>query len=168
MDKKRKYYQTWRDMLRRCDAMRRRKRESTYVGSTVCDEWLILSNFTRWMKTQDWQGKHLDKDIMYPGNKVYGPDTCVFVNGATNLLLTDHRAARGPHPQGVTYVKRDKKYRSQVKKGGKPVILGHFDNPEEASKVYREAKRLHILTVACCELDIRVKQGLYRHSELFR
>jgi len=39
------------------------------------------------MERQDWEGKHLDKDILIPGNKIYSPDRCIFVSSLINLLI---------------------------------------------------------------------------------
>ena len=61
------------------------------------------------MEKQDWEGKFIDKDLLFPGNKVYGPDTCVFVTRQLNNLFTDH-GGRGPHKQGVYKHGQSKRY----------------------------------------------------------
>jgi hypothetical protein len=162
------YYMTWFGMIWRCYSESLHLKRPTYIGCTVASEWLTFSNFRAWMVERDWQGKHLDKDILFPRNKIYSSGACAFVTKEINMLLTDSAANRGNYPQGVVFHKQDKRYHARMKVNGNLKYLGRFDTPEEASSIYREAKRLHILTIACCEPDIRVKQGLYRHSELLR
>ena len=162
------FYGTWHGMLARCYSEKYHIKQPTYVGCSAAPEFHSFMTFKAWMETQEWQGKHLDKDIMLPGNKVYGPDTCVFVDSEINALLTNVDETKGEFPRGVDYHKPSRKYRSKLSKYGRRVHVGLFDTAEEASASYREAKRLHLLAIACCEPDIRVKRGLYLHSETFR
>lgn len=41
--------------------------------------------------------------------------------------------------KGVSWIKRDKKWRAQISVDGKAISLGHFDNPETAYAAYCEA-----------------------------
>jgi len=41
------YYVIWNGMLRRCYSDKYHSAR-TYIGCTVCDEWLLLSNFKKW------------------------------------------------------------------------------------------------------------------------
>ena len=83
-DKHTKIYQTWSSMLRRCYDKKYQARQPTYIGCSVCDEWHNFQVFAEWMSKQDYEGKHLDKDIRTKGNKVYSPDNCMFVMQAEN------------------------------------------------------------------------------------
>jgi 7,8-dihydro-6-hydroxymethylpterin-pyrophosphokinase len=56
---------------------------------TVTPEWWSRRAFTEWMRGQEWQGRQLDKDILWPGNKIYAPDKCLFVPQEINNLLTN-------------------------------------------------------------------------------
>lgn len=161
------HYKAWRSMITRCYSERLHNEQPEYIGCTVAKEWHSFMAFRKWMMSQDWQEKDLDKDIIEPGNRVYSPEKCVFVSQKINKLLTDSKGKRGKWPQGVYLDKKSNRFMSQIQRCGKIKRLGTFDSPEEASKVYRRAKYLHILTVACCESDVRVKQGLYRHSQRF-
>jgi hypothetical protein len=162
------YYRAWTGMLGRCFSVSSLKKYPSYAGCTVADEWRSFLAFKAWMEAQDWQGKHLDKDIIIPENKVYSLDTCVFVSGAINTLLVDCKASTGKFPKGVCFDKSEGKFIARMRVFGKSKRLGLFDCPEEAGNAYREAKRLHILRVASTEPDVRVKQGLYRHSQLYK
>lgn len=155
---------TWNSMIDRCYNTKIQERQPTYIGCTVCEEWKHLSNFADWMLVQDYSGKHLDKDIIAPGNKVYSPETCCFVTKAINTLLTNSAAKRGKYPQGV--VKENSSFRAEVTKYGKKVRIGLFDTPEEASKAYRKAKSMHILNIAEDITDPRIRNGLLKHAEL--
>ena len=83
------FYPRWRGMLQRCYCSMEYR--PTYKECFVCEDWLIFSNFKEWMKTQDWKDKHLDKDILKPGNKVYSLDTCCFVTPHDNVCESLNR-----------------------------------------------------------------------------
>lgn len=80
-----KMYATWKNMLERCYSDELHSRYPTYKGCTVCDEWHNFQNFAEWMVAQDYDGKHLDKDIKVKGNKTYSPETCSFVTCKENV-----------------------------------------------------------------------------------
>lgn len=67
------FHRKWSDMLVRCYSPKRLEYRQSYAGCYVCDEWLTFSNFKSWMEKQDWEGKHLDKDLLQTGSKVYSP-----------------------------------------------------------------------------------------------
>ena len=124
-----KFYHAWTDMLRRCYSGEYQDRFPTYIVCSVCDEWLLLSNFKEWFDVNYHEGMELDKDILIQGNKIYCPEACRFVPQYINSLLTDAGAARGAYPLGVTAVKLKAEngqittaYRAQCSdgKGGHP------------------------------------------------
>lgn len=96
-----KYYRVWVSMLRRCYSEKYHLSMPTYIGCSVCDEWKTLSVFKKWHDANYVKGFHLDKDLLVEGNKVYSPETCIYASPTINVLLTDHRRARGKYPQGV-------------------------------------------------------------------
>jgi len=106
------FYAKWVGMLERCYSEKFQNKWPTYIGCYVILDWIYFSNFKYWMQTQPWEGKHLDKDILFPGNKVYGPYTCVFVDQKVNMFLTDSGATRGQYPIGVYYHKESRKFSS--------------------------------------------------------
>ena len=161
------YYLTWRNMLVRAFSKRVHEKYPTYVGTSVCDEWLRFSNFKSWMVEQDWEGKQLDKDILQHGNKVYSPDRCLFVSQEINKLLIDSGATRGKYPQGVSWKKELKKYGAGLSIYNVDKHLGYYDTPEEASRVYRDAKSAHIRSIAD-EQDEPLRSALHRHADLIQ
>ena len=85
---RRHYYTVWRNVLKRCYSPLLQAKQPTYIGCTVDPRWHYLSNFKQWYEEQgDVTGKQLDKDIISPGNKVYGPDTCFFVPFRLNAFF---------------------------------------------------------------------------------
>ena len=156
------FYLRWREMLRRCYSNKEHLRNPTYKDCEVVDEWKYFSNFKIWMEKQDWKEKQLDKDILYPGNKVYGPDTCVFVSSQINLLLVKCDAKRGEYPLGVSpAIRGDKKY-YQSHMGKK--YLGFYDNILDAHKSWQIAKFNHIKQVALIQDNLTIKNALLRIS----
>ena len=151
-------------MLERAYSQKRHARFPTYIGVTVCEEWHSFMAFRAWMETQDWEGKHLDKDIIVPGNKVYSPATCVFVSSQINSLLVDCAAARGKWPIGVYFDRPNKKFRALVAENGRLRHIGYFTTPEAAHLAWRKEKVRIVRTAARECDDPRVSAGLLRHS----
>lgn len=158
-----KYYQTWYSMLQRCYSSKSQAKRPTYIGCTVCEEWLTFSNFKKWMETQDWEGKQLDKDILIQGNKVYSPETCIFVTDAINLLFIKSDAARGEYKLGVSFKKENGKYQAQCKMNGKVKHLGYYLTEDEAYIAYKVFKIVHIRSIAIEQTDERLKQAMLNY-----
>jgi len=157
-----KIYTTWISMLRRVYG--NREKEPSYKGCSVCDEWLSLSKFSAWMQAQDWEGKNLDKDVLVPGNKVYSPDTCYFVNNQINALLTFNQSKKTEYPVGVTRDKPSHLYQVNVRINGRPKYLGVFRDIESAGNAYITAKAEEIRRHGRMQTDPRIMIGLFRHA----
>ena len=157
-----KYYTAWKSMLERCYSKKYLESYPSYIGTSVCSEWLYATAFKKWMEQQDWSGKCLDKDIVAPGSKLYSPDTCAFVLPATNLFVTARDASRGDYPIGVDLFKPTGKYRAQCGNPftGKQEYLGLFSTPEEAHENWRRRKHELAQLVAATESDLRVVEAL--------
>lgn len=116
------------------------------------------------MKNQDWEGKQLDKDLLVSGNKMYGPDTCVFVSGDVNKFMTDSLRARGDLPIGVTWHKGNRKYNAQCnnlsRSDGK--CLGYYDTPEQAHLVYKARKKVLAIELASMQTNELISHALLR------
>ena len=135
-------YRTWTNMLQRCYHDHLQGRNVAYKGCTVEASWLRFSIFEQWMLTQDFDGNHLDKDLLAPGNKVYSADTCVFVPRSLNNLLEDSRSTRGSLPLGVSYHKdvRKKRYAAKVSIQDATLNLGTYYTALEAHQAWQAAK----------------------------
>jgi hypothetical protein len=167
------FYKRWDAMLTRCYSEDSLAKWPTYNGCSVCEEWLLFSNFKKWMISQDWEGNHLDKDILIPGNKIYSPETCCFISPEVNTLLVYSKTRIGKYPIGVSYHKASKKYFAQCAASGKHVNIGIFDTAEDAENAYRTYKSNHVKEVALLHIEDkklyaalivqaeRIEQGLH-------
>lgn len=143
-------YNAWRNMIDRCYNKKFQEKHITYKEVTVCEEWHNFQNFAKWFEDnynpKTMEGWHLDKDILFPLNKIYSSDTCCFVPQEINVLFVKNNKNRGKYPIGVS--KANKKYVASVTKNNVPIKLGRFDTPEEAFQAYKTAKEKYIKEVA--------------------
>ena len=141
------YYRKWTNMLNRCYSDKPHDKYPTYIGCTVCDEWLTFSNFKEWMIKQDWKGMHLDKDIKINGNKTYSPETCVFIPHEINSLMLDCAASRGALPLGVSYHRNGSSVMARVR-----TIHGvktkTYPSMDRAIEWYKKKKKENILEIS--------------------
>ncbi len=86
-------YRKWQSMLKRCYSEKYHKVNPTYINCSVCDSWLLLSNFINDFPKIDGYDKELfltgklvlDKDIKSNGkNKKYCLENCILVTAAEN------------------------------------------------------------------------------------
>jgi len=163
-------YELWIAMLKRCFSKNYKEQRPTYNGVTCCQEWLSMRSFIKdvsQMKGYGVEGWQLDKDILVKGNKIYSKETCCFVPLEINSLLVNGRKLRGEWPIGVSFHKRDHRFRAQVATGKERKHLGYFNTPEEAFQAYKTAKEAHIKAVATKwkdQLDERVYQALINYT----
>ena len=114
-----KEYDLWKSMLRRCYSDTCKKKQPTYEGCEVSDNFKSYEYFYEWCNKQigfDNEGWHLDKDLLVKGNKIYSESTCVFIPADVNLVLTKRTSSRGQHLIGVCWHKRDKAFIARVNK----------------------------------------------------
>ena len=84
--KKSREYIAWSSMLSRCYDETVQKARPSYIGCTVVPEWHNFQVFAKWCEENYVEGFDLDKDSKIPGNKIYGPDTCVFLPPGDNSI----------------------------------------------------------------------------------
>lgn len=147
------YYMRWKNMIERCYCAKFLLDNVTYRGCIVCKEWLVFSVFKAWMKNQEWKGKHLDKDLLSQGNKVYSPKTCIFIDPHINTLLNKQKLHRGKYKIGVTWNKAVEKFQSQISKSGKNIVIGKYKTEGEAHIAFLTEKLKHIKTIAMTQLE---------------
>lgn len=130
----------------------------TYTGCTIHEDW--INNFQQFaedyvvMVGYGLPNRHLDKDILYKGNKVYSKNTCVLVPSAINALLTYNRLDKGELPTGITYSTSNKNYAVRCSKNGKREWLGRFYSLDDAILAYKIAK----------ENSIKYMANIYKHE----
>lgn len=136
-------YEAWKAMLYRCYDNSTQTRQPTYKGVRVCVEWHNFQNFARWYCNHPDYGKgyQLDKDILYPGNKLYSPETCCLVPMEINSLFITKSSDTPEDLRGVR-VDNGNYY---AKSGG--TYLGVFKSPEDAASAYRSERRNRISTL---------------------
>ena len=139
-----KEYVLWKNMLERCYSDTYQKKQPTYVGCEVSENFKSYEYFYEWCNKQvgfsnkDWQ---LDKDLLVKGNKVYSEYSCVFIPRKINQVLVKRTASRGEHLIGVYWCKKGKAFVAQVNKNkGKSEYLGIFKTEIEAFEAYKQAK----------------------------
>ena len=164
------FYEKWKDMLKRAYSEKLKLRRPTYGGITVTKEWHLFSTFKSWMEAQDWEGKHLDKDLLIPGNKVYSPETSVFVSRLVNTFLTDRCNDRGDCRLGCHWHKQAGKYVSMCSDPftNKQGYLGLFHTEQEAHRAWLAKKLEHAYALAAIQTDERVAKALIDRYENYK
>lgn len=156
------FYRSWKDMLKRCYSSKCQAKQPAYSGCSVVPEWLSFMTFRDWMIKQEWKGMHLDKDLLLPGNKIYGPDACVFITAKLNAFTIDCAAARGQWPTGVDLRKASGKFRANCRNPftGKKQHIGLFTCPDRAHQAWRKRKHELAIQLAAEQDDSRIAEAL--------
>ena len=143
-------YKYWYSMLRRCFDEKFKINHKSYKDCTVDEEWHNFQNFAKWFDENyyeiDNERMHLDKDILIKENKIYSPETCIFVPQRINDLFVKCDKSRGEYPIGVIKTKNNKfySYVNVIKR----VHLGSYKTPEDAFNAYKTFKENYIKQVA--------------------
>ena len=153
------FYERWRSMLCRCYSSKFHLSNTSYENCYVCEEWKYDLNFKTWMEKQEWQGKVLDKDIIFPGNKIYSPETCIFVSVEINLLVVKNKKNR-IYPLGVYKSSTSKKFDSKIRINGKSLFLGSYCTLTEAHREWQKFRIYYLKKVASQQIDDRLKDAL--------
>lgn len=131
-------YKRWKSMMARCYGHDQRE-------SLVSEDWMYFMDFHEWCSKNYVEEYSLDKDIILPGNNIYGPDLCAFVPRRTNSLLTDSRKVRGSLPIGVCKIDRPGgDFQAYCGEEGRTIYLGLFFDKFEAHKAWQNQKILSI------------------------
>ena len=172
-----KAYNHWRKMLQRCYDPYYINKHLSYTDCFVCEEWHCFQNFAKWYVENIYNCNNeimdLDKDILIKGNKIYSPETCVFVPQRINKLIVNQETKRGEYPVGVS-LRSDKIALCAVcgiGLNGKHINkhLGSFslNRPFQAFYTYKKFKENYIKQVADEYKDlipIELYEALYRYE----
>jgi hypothetical protein len=157
-------YVTWSNMMERGYSLKKKIKFPNYKDVSVCEEWHNFQNFAKWYDENFYQIEneimHFDKDILIKGNKIYSPETCMFVPARINTLFTKSNAVRGNYPIGVYHTRYNKYSTSCQDELGKFKYLGNFRTPEEAFYTYKKFKENVIKFIADKYKD-KIPQKLY-------
>lgn len=138
-----KTYLKWKSLLFRVYSDKALKHRSNYLGCSVCDEWLVYSNFKVWYENQLGfnLGFELDKDLLVKGNRHYSPELCLLVPSEINkFMISRAKESNNGLPLGVHLHTNSGKYKAQINRNGSRKCLGTFTNPVDAFKAYKFAK----------------------------
>jgi len=144
-------YVFWNSMLQRCYDLSYKLKRPTYIGCTSSNNFKYYPYFKDWCNKQVGFGNKgwcLDKDILVKGNKLYSEDTCCFVPREINSLFALSGNSRGLNPIGVQFNLEEGNYSARVSRDGKHCHIGTYETKEDAFLWYKEAKELHIKSVA--------------------
>ena len=178
-----KIYNIWSHMLRRCYDPYFLDKHPTYRDCIVCNEWHCFQNFTKWYEENIYECNneimHLDKDILVKGNKIYSPETCIFVPQRINVLFTKRQNDRRNYPIGVadaiknidnkTYLYLTASCHILYGEKCKTKYLGCFslNKPFQAFTCYKNFKEKYIKEVADEYKDLipnKLYEALYRYE----
>ena len=170
-----KSYSEWHDMFDRCYNSEFHKRHPSYKDCDVANIWFNYQRFGDWFSKNYYEvpgeTMHLDKDILYKGNKIYSPEKCIFVPNKINTLFIKCDRSRGDLPIGVYYDKDRNKYTAGYKINKIRKFIGRYDNPEDAFYVYKLHKEKLIKEVIDSYKGIipephysRLREAMYNYN----
>lgn len=150
----------------------------TYLDCTLHNSWLRFSAFSKWYDMQpyhDVKGYNLDKDLLVPGNKEYGPDTCLIIPQSLNTMIISRPVSVGDSAsvyRGVRYAPgRTKPWKAVASVGETSAkVLGYFTTEDEAGECAAAYRRKSILGVAAGmlatgEIDDRIYQAAVKYAD---
>ena len=145
-------YSVWKAMLARAYSDNTHKNRPTYIGVTVCTEWLSFLTFAKWFNSnsRDKVGViHLDKDLLIKGNKEYSPSKCVLINAEINGFLVNSQVnSIYDLPLGVSKEPPDK-YRASIQSK----YISTHNSTMEAHKAWQLAKLKQAMEFNCVYLE---------------
>lgn len=109
---KTKACQLWENIRNRCQLLPKidEGKYGKYVECFACDEWLDFQKFAEWFESVQFykRGWQLDKDLLVKNNKMYSPETCVFLPEEINKALNTKSRERGELPLGLSWLTPEK------------------------------------------------------------
>lgn len=146
-----KDYSVWNGIRQRCYNQNYIGSIPTYEGCTMSEDFLIFSKFREWYNSQigcEQDGWHVDKDLLFKGNKVYSAETCVLLPPEINSAIVVHNRGSNNFPMGVIYNCTKTRYRARIQRKGGWESLGTYDTPEEAFYAYKPVKEAYVKSIA--------------------
>ena len=125
-------YKTWHNMKDRCYNPKFKQYED-YGGRgiRVCEEWLDIRNFIKWVDTDsNWEeGLSLDR---IDNDKEYSPDNCTFSTRTIQSINQRQQSNNTSGYVGINWDTRVSKWRARVHMFKKEKHIGTFKTIEEA------------------------------------
>tara|TARA_B100001989_G_scaffold177700_1_gene128644 strand:+ start:198 stop:866 length:669 start_codon:yes stop_codon:yes gene_type:complete len=158
-----------------------------YKDCTLDPRWHTYSVFKEWVESfDDWENKHIDKDLLVEGNKHYGPDTCLMVRGIVNAAYKKFVPQKNGLPTGIDYnpyylkqksknpnTTYEKKYRVQINIltknpdntiSSKRTHLGFFRTLDEALFARGKTRLEQMKVVVETETDEIVRNAIIKRE----
>ena len=132
---------TWVNMMTRCYFEEFHKRQKSYIGATVSEEWHNFQNFAAWMSSDEScyvEGFALDKDLLSNGeSKIYSKDTCIFIPRWLNsFIISEPQCDSTTGHRGITVSSRNGKFllrmSDKMSESYKYKHMGTFETLEDA------------------------------------
>ncbi|AZF87738.1 hypothetical protein CPT_Mydo_163 [Proteus phage Mydo] len=144
------YYSRWKDILKRCYSDKFLSKNPSYYGCSVCKEWLTFSKFKAWLEDNSFSGTEvIDKDLIFRGNKVYGPQSCTLIDSYLNSFMAlGGRDKNLPHGVGLQSGNCIKRYTAKISHEGKMKYIGSYLTSHEAHRAWQEQKAKIALLVS--------------------
>lgn len=161
-----KEYTHWSSMMTRCYYEGYHERFPTYAECSVDPQWHNFQEFAEWCQWQVGFGNKksvLDKDLLSAGNKLYSPETCVFLPPELNSLIVTQVKVGKHFPAGISFQQSSQKYIVSCAIDGKNKNLGRYKCPDEAFAVYKDFKESLVKEKAeeyKDRIDIRAYAGM--------
>ena len=139
-------YTKWRGMIDR--VYNSKEKRPTYIDCSVSKVWHKFMNFREWYNDQP-QSDHLDKDLKFPYNKVYSPETCNMIPVQVNKFISIKHGNNGL-AAGVSIKLGTQRYVAQISNPftNKQQHIGYFDDEKEAELAYLTRKHQYALEMA--------------------
>lgn len=159
------YHEKWVNMLGRVYSSYYHKNNPSYIGCSVSEDFKHLTDFKVWVENQpcvDWRDKQLDKDLLFKGNRLYSPETCVFLSRRVNLFLN---VGGKPNKYLIGVTDADSKINPFWGSCKDPLKrysthLGYYKTEIDAHLAWKAKKHEYALELADLEEDSRVKAAL--------
>lgn len=132
-------FSRWKNMIKRCYTTS----DAAYHDISVCDEWLMFSNYKRWYDAQPKPSMmfDVDKDILQGLSRVYSPETCLILPRRINSFL----AVANKGLPGTHYEESRGKFQSYCQSlDGTRKTLGRFDSEIDAHRAWQLHKALQV------------------------
>lgn len=168
-------YKSWKGMLQRCYDSKYHEKKPTYIDCEADESFHNFQNFGYWDENNYYEVEDeimcLDKDILVKHNKIYSPETCIYVPKTINSLFVKCDNKRGNSVIGTTPFKG--KYMVQCwlinpETGkSKQEYLGVYNTQEKGFEVYKYYKEKNIKQVADYykeQIPQRLYNGLYNYE----
>ena len=127
-----RFYDTWRQMLQRCNNPKNKYyKDYGGRGITVCEEWLDVTNFVAWcnLTHPNIEGISLDR---IDNNKGYSPNNCRWADTTTQAHNKRMMSNNTSGFVGVYFRVTKNKWYAKVRSNTKLINIGSFHTIEEA------------------------------------